>query len=220
MLPEQEARAIKEYLATQASKRPKPRFSGKKQWFVVFLLLIAVGSTYVALNPWAFFMGGNFHPFGFWQGYGRMHSATAGDYFLYVYISPNMRRRNVIISSTPVSGNAHLCTPKGENLYLKLGGGMPSGYYVNSLSKPINLYLYGWHAFSQDDRPNFKIYGQWGQRELLADDHKTLSSAFLPDGTLRSKGSRVLPSQIEDIQMTLHEGTYSEFKTACSKSQR
>lgn len=217
-LAQQEAELIKNYISSQVPKRR--RRGGAKQCFIVLLLLIAVGVLYVALNPWAFFMGGNFHPLGYWQGYGRMHSATAGDYFLYVYIHPYMRRSSSIVPSTPLSGDAYLCTPKGERFYLRLGGSMPWGYYVNSLGKSIHVYTHKYRTFSPDDRPNFDLYGHWGQGELVADDHKTLSTAFLPDGTLRPKDSRVPPSQIEDIQTTLREGTYSEFKAACANARR
>lgn len=30
-----------------------------------------------ALNPWVLFLGGDFHPLGYWSGWGRMHSRTA-----------------------------------------------------------------------------------------------------------------------------------------------
>jgi len=219
MLPEQEAQAIKDYLAAKAPKRPKPRFSGKKQWFIVLLLLIAVGVMYAALNPWAFFMGGNFHPLGYWEGWGRMHSNTAGDYFLYVMIYPSMRRGSSIVPAEAVKGNARLCTPKGESFYLNLGGGMPWGYYVNSLGKSIHIYMYRYRTFSPDDRPSFELYGKWGQGELIADDRKTISKAFLPDGTLRPNGSRFMPSEAEDIQVSLHEGSYSEWKAACATAR-
>jgi Zn-dependent protease with chaperone function len=190
MLPEQEAQAIKNYMAAQIPNRPKARFRGKTQWFIVLVLFIAVGVLYVALNPWAFFLGGHFHPFGFWQGWGRMHSTTAGDYFLYVYIYPNMHTKGMIVPGDAVKGNARLCTPKGETYYLNLGGGMPFGYYVNSLGKPIHIYMYKYRTFSPDDRPSLDLFGKWGSGELIADDHKTLAKAFLPNGTLRPEGRR------------------------------
>ena len=69
----------------------------------------------------------------------------------------------------------------------------------------------------QDSRPSFKLSGHWGQGELIADDRKSLSAAFLPDGTLRPRASYSKPSEIEDIQVTLREGAYSEFQAACAK---
>jgi len=188
------------------------------QAFGLFLLLVGLGVLYVALNPWAFFMGGNLHPLGYWHGWGQMKSKTAGDHFLYVEIYPNMHSRGRVVPSTPVTGKAWLCTPRGEHFYLTLGGGMPWGYYVNTLGKPINMYFRNWHDASiikPDSRPSFELYGHWGQGELIADDHKTLSAAFLPDGTLRPQGSRVSPAEYEDTQVTLREGSYSEFKVAC-----
>jgi len=215
---EEAQRMQRRNMATQMGK-----ISGYRQLVVLVLIVLAVLVIFAALNPWAFFMGGNFHLLGYWQGWGPMHSKTAGNYLLYVRISPNMHTRGTIIPATPVKGNAYLCTPKGERFYLNLGGSMPFGYYVNSLGKSINLYMYNWREtlpIGPDSRPSFKLYGRWGQGELIADDHKTLSAAFLPDGTLRPHGSPVLPSQTEDIQGTLHEGTYSEFKAACTKSRR
>jgi hypothetical protein len=38
--------------------------------------------------PWAFYMGGQFHIIPQWIGWGRMHSNFAGDYILYVQLSP------------------------------------------------------------------------------------------------------------------------------------
>jgi hypothetical protein len=219
MLPGEEAQAIKEYLAAPISNRRKARFSGKKQWFVVLVLLIAVAVLYVVLNPWAFFLGGDFHPFGYWQGWGRMHSRTAGDYVLYVYIYPNMHTRGTIVRGNSLKGDAHLCTPKGKNYYLHLGGGMPWGYYVNSLGKSIHIYMYDYRTFSPDDRPSFDLFGKWGSGELVADDHKTISKAFLPNGTVRPNGSRFSPSEAEEVQVTLHEGSFSEWKAACSAAR-
>lgn len=219
MLPEQEAQAIKDYMAAQMPKKSKARFSGKKQWFIVLLLLIVVGCLYVAPNPWAFFLGGNFHPLGYWQGWGRMHSTTAGDYFLYVYIYPNRHTKGQIVPGDAVNGNARLCTPHGESYYLNLGGGMPWGYYVNSLGKSIHIYMYHYRTFTPDDRPRFELFGNWGTGQLVADDHRTLSKAFLPNGTLRPNGSPFLPAQADAIQVTLHEGSYSQWKAACSTAR-
>lgn len=162
MLSEQDAQAVKDYLATQFPKRLKARFSGKKQWFIV-LLLVALGVIYGALNPWAFFLGGNLHPLGYWEGWGRMHSKTAGDYFLYVMIYPSMRRGSTTVPADRVKGNARLCTPKGENYYLNLGGGMPWGYYVNSLGKSIRVYMYKYRTFNPERSSKLRSVWQMGQ---------------------------------------------------------
>jgi hypothetical protein len=201
-----------------ARERGALRLGCMGQIFALILILIVVGAVYVALYPWAFFMGGNFHLFGYWQGWGRMHSKTAGDYFLYVRIWTMTGRTGSIIPGDPVKGSGYICTPKGESYYLSLGGGMPWGYYVNTVGKPIHIYMHNWRdamIISPESRPSFDLYGRWGKGELTADDHQTLSIAFLPDGTLRPKNSPTPPAQREDIQVALREGSYSEYKAAC-----
>jgi hypothetical protein len=79
-------------MSGQLPKRPRRPLSGATQWIVLLLALIFAVAVYVGLYPWAFFMGGNFHPLGFWRGWGHMPSAT-GDFLLYVEISPFTRRK-------------------------------------------------------------------------------------------------------------------------------
>jgi hypothetical protein len=203
------------------SSKPRSRTGCLGQFFLVLLVLVGGLLVYAGLYPWAFFMGGSFHPSGGWQGWGRMKSRTAGDYLLYVQIGPAKHSRHSsgasLTSSTSLSGSAYLCTPKGERFDLTLGGGMPRDVYVNSLGKPITVYMSKREILplGQTSRLRFTLQGHWEQGQLVADDHKTLSAAFLPGGTLRQQGSTVLPSQTEDIPVILHEGSYSEFNAAC-----
>jgi len=201
--------------------KPRSRVGCFGQLFLLILMLVAALFVYAGLYPWAFFMGGTFHPSGDWQGWGRMKSRTAGDYLLYVQIGPAKHSRHSsgasLTSSTSLSGNAYLCTPKGERFDLTLGGGMPRDVYVNSLGKAITIYMSKREILSlgQTSQLRFTLQGHWEQGQLVADDRKTLSAAFLPDGTLRQQGSTVLPSQTEDIPVILHGGSYSEFNAAC-----
>ena len=125
MPPEKGVQIISEYLSRPDVHRPRRKLTGTAQWIVVLLLLMGVGALYVGLYPWSFFMGSNFHPLGYWRGWGRMHSNTAGDYLLYVEISPFTRRTGSIVPGTHVTGRTNLCTPKGERFYLTMGGDMP-----------------------------------------------------------------------------------------------
>ena len=155
MLPEQEAQAqaLKAYMAAQMPKRPR-RLTGGKQWLVLFLALVFVGAVYVGLYPWAFFMGGNFHPLGYWTGWGRIHSKSAGDYFLYVTLSP-VTYGHETFPAWDVKGTGNLCTPKGERFRLRLGGDMPRKFYVNSVGQPIRLWCppSRWHPLGAADAP-------------------------------------------------------------------
>jgi hypothetical protein len=201
-------------------KRQRFQLKGVWQLVALALMCLAVGLLYVALFPWAFFMGGKLHALPDWDGWGRRHSKTAGDYFLYVSIYPETHSTGALIPGTPVKGDAYLCTPKGERFYLKLGGGMRAHISVNTVGEPINFYMRNWREtfpVNADNRPSLDFAGTWGDSKLVMDDCKTLSAAFLPDGTLRPNGSHVLPSETEDIQFTLREGTYWEFKAACPR---
>ena len=63
------------------------------------LALLVLGAILVllidaAFAPWAFFLGGTFHPLAFWQGWGRLHSSTGADYALFVRMWPTPRSRS------------------------------------------------------------------------------------------------------------------------------
>ena len=223
MLPKADPELIKEYLSRQTSKRPPRKFTGSKQWVFLLFLAVLVGAVYVGLYPWGFFLGGNFHPLPDWTGWGKMHSNTAGDYFLYVEIWPSTRQLETIIPHTFVKGRANLCTPKGERFSLNLSGEMRPHIYLNTVGEPIELDMGNWRAsmpVGQQQRPSFSIWGRWGRGEITGDDRKRLSQSFFPDGRLIPQGSYALPSQTEDIQVTLREGTFSQWKSACAQTQR
>jgi hypothetical protein len=96
---------------------------------------------------------------------------------------------------------------------------MPRHFGINSVGKPIHLYMFYWPRFYPqfhlERRPRINLYGTWGDSELLMDDHKSLLSAFLPDGTLYTGPVRDQPLGKEEIHVTLREGSYSDFDSAC-----
>ena len=49
--------------------------------------------------------------------------------------------RRTRLHQTNLTGDAHLCTPPGENIYLSLGGGM--NLNVSTDGEGINLYMDG-----------------------------------------------------------------------------
>jgi uncharacterized iron-regulated membrane protein len=62
------------------------------------------------------------------------------------------------------------------------------------------------------------VFAPWGYYlggQLVLDDHKTLSNAFLPDGNLYKAHDSTHPGGGEATQVTLKEGTYTEFEAAC-----
>ena len=72
--------------------------------------LVVVMAVTAIVAPWAFYMGGNFHVIPQWTGWGRMHSNLAGDYVLYVQISPGRPSR--FGRNVPhISGQGHSARP-------------------------------------------------------------------------------------------------------------
>lgn len=221
--PEKRAGMIEEYLSQQTTKSSRRKLTGAKQWIVVFFALLLAAAVYAGLYPWGFFLGGSFHPLGYWAGWGQMHSIKSGDYYLFVRIWPSTRALETIIPHTFVRGQAYLCTPGGERFFLKLSGSMRPHIYLNTLGEPIGFHVYSWRAalpVGQQSRPSFLINGRWGKGEITGDDDKTLSQSFSPDGKLIPQGSHAPASQQEDIQITLREGSYSEWESACSQVPR
>src|SRR5205085_11482331 len=99
---------------------PKPRGGCLVRTVLSLLVgILALVATMAVFAPWGFFMGGRFHLFPMWQGWGRMHSVTAGgDFVLFVSMQPRPGRSGI----SHVVGTGVLCTPRGETFNLRLGG--------------------------------------------------------------------------------------------------
>ncbi len=156
------------------------------------LLLLAILGFVCLLpsffTPWAYYLGGHFHLIPYWQGWGRVRVESAGgDYVLYVQMEPSTRGSRILPSSN-LTGIAYLCTPAGERLRLRLGGSMPFRLNLITTGEPIHLYMsntLAWnHNFTGDHRPNLDFYGNWKDRAIEMDDRRSLSTSFLPDGTV------------------------------------
>ena len=59
---------------------------------VLFVLLgvVIVSIVRALFAPWAFFLGGRFHPLAAWAGEGTLH-ARSGDFVLFVELEPRSR---------------------------------------------------------------------------------------------------------------------------------
>jgi hypothetical protein len=127
-----------------------------------------------------------------------------------------------MIPGSNLKGVAYLCTPKGERLRLSLGGTMARNIGTNLTGEKIHLYMSNsplW-TWSTDRRPSLNFYGNWGEREIVADDHKSISTGFLPDGSVYRGYDRGHPMGKELVQVTIREGSYREFQAACAANGR
>jgi hypothetical protein len=208
----------------QTNTSNKTKSGGVKQLFpILALLVVAVVVLPAIFMPWAFFMGGSFHIIPTWQGWGKMHSKTAGgDYVIRISIYPKTGRR---VGYTHVNGTAWLCTPRGETFYLNLGGDFQKDLRLNTDGKTARFYMdnYGFKSqFTADRRPTLELQGKWNNPDLVLDDHGSIARNFAADGTLYGPKSPPRPYMGEVAPVTLHEGGNSDFEAACKavKGQR
>jgi hypothetical protein len=163
------------------------------------------------VTPWGFYMGGHFHIIPNWTGWGEMHSKIAGDYALFVSFSPKTGRH---LGLTHVSGNAVICTPRGEQYKLRLSGDFENPHGTDLQGKTAHLYANNYSTFSGSTAPSLDFRGKWNNPDLVLDDHGSLTRAFDPGGTLVTN-HHMRPYVQEVVPVTLHEGNYSDFNAAC-----
>jgi hypothetical protein len=195
----------------------KPKSGGLKQLFpILALFVVAVVVLPAIFMPWAFFMGGSFHIIPTWQGWGKMHSNTAGgDYVIRISIYPKTARH---VGYTHVKGTAWLCTPRGEKFYLNLSGDFQKDLRLNTDGKTASFYMYNQGIKSLgtgQHRPNLELQGKWKNPDLVLDDHGSIARNFASDGSLYPPKSPARPNLAEVLPVTLHEGSNSEFEAAC-----
>src|SRR5256885_12920987 len=102
-------------------RTPKPArrgcFSGCLVNALGLLLFGCVGvlAMFALLSPWTFYLGGQFHPLGYWQGWGTIH-APEGDYVVLLWVGPRLAVRTPFrsLSGPSIGGSGTLCSPDGE----------------------------------------------------------------------------------------------------------
>jgi hypothetical protein len=193
--------------------------------FQVTLLLVVGGVLVLAMTglffPWAFYLGGKFHILPYWQGWGKAH-AKSGDYLLFVRIEPTTRGSKMYLS-TNLTGIAYVCTPRGESIRLNLGGGMRKHLNLSTDGEAISLYMnyWPWNAqFINDTSPRLELRGHWRNPKLVMDDHSSIARAFQPDGTVYHGHDPNRPYMSEIVPITLSQGSYWDYKSACAAVHR
>lgn len=152
------------------------------------------------LIPWAFHIGQRLTPL-YWSGTGLL-ATTSGRYPLYVLIYPTMQRANGL------QGWASLCTSRNAVMPLEVDGNFRDGWWsLDHASMEIGL-LETQSArdslFDPNHRGGIDLVGSWHGPELVLADRDESSGSF-------RSGLR-----IEHASVTLHWGTKSDFKRACS----
>ena len=177
---------------------------------------VVIMGVMAVFTPWGFYMGGHFHIIPNWTGWGRMHSKLAGDYILFASFSPKTGRG---LGLTHVSGNAVICTARGEKFNLRLSGDFQNPHGTDLQGKTAHLYANHYSTFSGSTAPSLDFRGKWNNPDLVLDDGGSLTRAFDPDGKLVTN-QHMRPYMQEVVPLTLHEGNRSDFESACSAMKR
>jgi len=191
------------------------------QLLLVFLVCGALAIGFFALvAPWSFYMGGRFHPIPYWQGSGRIHSNSGGgDYALYVWFWPDSGRLRGLVY---VTGNARLCTPRGEKFNLTFGGNFDKPAGVDLNGQRVGFYMHNQSAarrvLGKDLRPELELRGKWSNPDMVLDDNGSIARNFGADGKLFESVAR-RPYMGEVSPVTLHEGK-GDFDAACAAASQ
>lgn len=118
-----------------------------------------------------------------------------------------------------LTGRADVCTPRGEEIPMHLGGGMPRHLKRSTDGEPIHLYVHYWPwngTFIADHRPSLEFRGHWKNPDLVMDDHGSIGRAFQPDGSVYRGHGTNRPYMPEVVPITFAEGSRSAFDNACA----
>jgi hypothetical protein len=203
---------------------PSPRNSGRGCLrLIIFGILAAVvfGFAMTAVfSPWGFFMGGRFHLYPRWQGWGRIHSSTAGDFILFVSIVPGRSARH---GGPQVRGNGTVCTPRGEKYDLNVSGEFENHFGLDFQGRKVWLGAsnssFRERQLGEYRAPKLHFFGKWDNPNLVGDDQGSLSHAFEPDGSLYTGNFKNRPNSRETVPVTLREGPRSDFDAACKAAK-
>jgi hypothetical protein len=196
---------------------------GRSIGFALLVVLV----VYAITSPWAFYLGGRFHPFGYWQGWGTIH-APEGDYVVLMMLFPPRRyhRSGLSLSGPSIGGSGAVCSPHGE-LYDSLrvsGTFVRKGIGANTDGEPVSLSLaerLNFLGTNGSTRLSLGFRGAWRNPDLVLEDTGSIEKVFLPDGTRYiAGGSQKRRTPGETLALILHEGSRSDFKAACAAAAR
>lgn len=186
----------------------------------LILISTVVGAVVLVVQwlvaPWAFYLGGRFHPLPMWQGAAHLHSSS-GDYVLYLSLTPASGGRG---NYPGLSGSGFLCTPNGERYPMRAYATLraPVPHDMNGMEMRIDVYRRPWYwsvSGAWDRRPRLTIHGRWQNPDFVGNDGGSLSAAFLPDGRLYDGPTQRQPHARETLPVALHEVPWTTWFPNC-----
>lgn len=183
------------------------RGSFAKSFFMLVLIGALVYGAVLALDPWAFHIGGRWTPLLMWQGSGQLHT-KGGEYPLYVSFYPSAHFSRLHLEGLRpaggLQGSAWLCTSRGVTQRMTLSGTIYGGWSSTEGSLMAFRLLEPKVIDVGQRQGYFDLAGRWRGRQLVMDDRGSWSSAF-------RSGLR-----IEQASVTLDWESFSAFEAACA----
>ena len=179
------------------------------------LAVIVVGGALfygvvVALDPWAVHIGGRSTPLLTWSGSGKLLTKSGREYPLYVSFFPSSHFSQLHMDGLRptggLQGNGWLCTSPGVMQRLQLSGTIYGGWRSTEGSLTAFRLLEPKLIDVGQGQGFFDLIGRWRGPELVMDSRNAVPNQF------RSG------LKIEHPSVTLHWGSYSDFKALCASA--
>ena len=180
----------------------------------ILLALLLGGAVFyaivLALDPWAFHIGGRWTPLLTWQGSGKLRTQSGIEYPLYIMFYPSSHFSRLHMDGLRptggLQGSGWLCTSRGVTQRMELSGTIYGGWRSTEGSL-MTFRLLEPKVFDVGQRQGFfDLAGRWQGPQLVMDDRSNVEALF------RSG------LKIEHASITFDWGTYSDFKAMCAST--
>lgn len=213
MLPDREEHGVQSYPVGQNPRPPRPRRK-RSGWLVLGATALVVYCVIALLNPWALHIGGQWTPFMYWTGSGKLVTSD-GTYPLLVRLYPSPHGSQLRLDGLrPISGvhgQAWLCTPKGSQ-FLDLTGTIYGGWRSTDGAltrfRLLERYTARERLLGEVPRRGYiDLYGYWDGPELAMNDRGSWSPPFRQGFTLKN------------ASVTLKSGSKTDYNAACAANR-
>jgi hypothetical protein len=197
-----------------------PRTASRGQHIVLRLVLIAFVVLFLVVfvpAPWSFHIGGQFTPFGQWDGYGPVRASNGGRYLLFTHLQGGVAGRadrpgcTIHGSCGTLRGSAQLCTESGRVYSFSLTGKMHG--WLTTDKSPTDIDLSGGSPVPLAHDQVVAFHGVWHGPVLpVASTDGSFTAAFTPAGTIRKATAKAGAGTASG---TLRSGSAAAFGQAC-----
>jgi hypothetical protein len=197
-----------------------PRPARRAQYIALRLVLIVFVVLFIVVfvpAPWSFHIGGQFTPFGRWDGYGPVRASNGGRYLLFTHVQGGVVGRADRPSCTihgscgTLRGSAQLCTESGRVYSFSLNGKM-HGWLTTDKSR-TDIDLSGGSPVPLPHGQAVAFHGVWHGPVLpVASTDGSFTAAFTPAGAIRRTASTAGTGTASG---TLRPGSAAAFDQAC-----